>query len=211
MLREAAGELAAAEDMMTFDLRSMATRKFALRHSAQTETSPKQQAAGSSPARGTNAPLSQVRQARRLSPRGRHLVPGVAQRSPTRIMPRGCSIAAGPGRAQRRFRQRNSYGENSKRSVATRLLQEAPGVSVLGVLARPTTKAPRASRQIGASSPSWMRPRSSTAASPSQTAWNSQAAASMARARRGAQPPPAARCAPSGRPSRRRRLAAPGR
>jgi hypothetical protein len=60
------------------------------------QLSPKQQVAGSSPARGTNAPLSQVRRARKALSRGRQLVPGVAQRSPTRIMPRGSSTAAGP-------------------------------------------------------------------------------------------------------------------
>ena len=112
----------------------------------------------------------------RSSPRSRRWTALADPNNASRLQHR-----CGPGRAQRRFRQRNWYGEDSKRSVATRLLQEAPRFSVLGVLARPATKAPRASRQIGASSPSWTRPRSSTAASPSQTAWNSQAAASTVR------------------------------
>jgi len=57
---------------ITLASRSVATSNFTLRHSVYAETSPKQQVAGSSPARGTEPLSSQVKRYRKTRSRGRH-------------------------------------------------------------------------------------------------------------------------------------------
>jgi hypothetical protein len=85
------------------------------------QLSPKQQAAGSSPARGTGHVSSQLRQARRPSLRRViTLLLGVAQRSMTRIIPVGRASSAGASITLHASSSRNSDGENSKPLVLWR-------------------------------------------------------------------------------------------
>jgi hypothetical protein len=75
-----------------FASRSLLTSSFAIAQSVYAEPSPEQQVGGSSPARGTEHPSLQVRQLERPRARVVSLVPGVAQRSMTRIMPHGSTL-----------------------------------------------------------------------------------------------------------------------
>ena len=63
------------DDTITFDPRSLPTSAVAGQHNVWAEPSPKQQVAGSSPARAPKRPSSQVRRTRRVLTRGPSLSP----------------------------------------------------------------------------------------------------------------------------------------